>query len=105
MTMNRMKPKESVVCHQWSGDSNRTLYTSGVVVAHRIGRNQLRPMLPEIPVASVLVAAVSFRGPSSVVTRTVMATRVDEPSRRNAVRRAMITLNHSWKDFKRERVK
>lgn len=105
MTMNRMKPKEPVVCHQWSGDSNITLYTSGVEVAHRIGRNQLRPMLPEIPVARVLVAAVSLRGPSSVVTRTVIATRVDEPSRRNAVSRAIITLYQSWKDFERERGK
>uniref|UniRef100_A0A182TMV2 Uncharacterized protein n=1 Tax=Anopheles melas TaxID=34690 RepID=A0A182TMV2_9DIPT len=97
MTTNSTKPKESDACHQCAGDSTITLYTSGVEVAHRMGRNQLSPMLPEIPVAR-LVAAINLRlGPcSSVVTRTVMATRVEVLSSRKPDSSAITRAYHSW---------
>uniref|UniRef100_A0A182QTJ8 Uncharacterized protein n=1 Tax=Anopheles farauti TaxID=69004 RepID=A0A182QTJ8_9DIPT len=96
ITTNSAKPKESAACHQCGGDSSITLYTSGVEVAHRMGRNQLSPMLPEMPVAR-LVAAISLRlGPcSSVVTSTVMATRVEVLSSRNPDCRAITSAYHS----------
>lgn len=84
ITTNNIKPKLRVSSHQFFGQWPITVYTSGDETAYRIGRNQLKPMAPRMPVAKFAVG--HFRVPNSDWTINVIPTRVDEPSSNNPAR-------------------